>query len=86
MSRANHYDVINMGTGAGGGTPASALAPFGKGASAMNDAINGQSRLEGFPIGWMILWALLALCLLDAPVKAQPLTPAHAQHNLIAGD
>ena len=30
MSQANHFDVIIIGTGAGGGTLAYALAPSGK--------------------------------------------------------
>ena len=30
MASANHYDVIIIGTGAGGGTLAYALAPTGK--------------------------------------------------------
>lgn len=42
----------------------------------MNDTTNRQSKFEGFPIGWAILWLLLALSLLVTPAKAQLLPPA----------
>jgi len=79
MSNTNHYDVIIIGTGAGGGTLAYKLAPSGKKILLLE---RGPYRLVRHPTygglflgalgwalwvqGWLTLgWALLLLLLFD---------------------
>ena len=50
----------------------------------MNDTLQNRSNERGFPIGWMILWLLVALSFAVPPVHSQSLPETDARQRVIS--